>query len=70
MVLMRNQHCMEVNDVKITKILPRFLAIGFQEYDLSRSEDLLEYHRAYVAVLEEHVAEGRDELTRLKEKRI
>ena len=69
MVLMKNQRCIEVNDVKITKILPRFLAVGFQEYDLSRSEGLLDYHRSFVAALEEHVAEGRDELARLTEKR-
>ena len=52
--------------MKITRILPKPFAKAFQEYDLSRSEDLLDYHRAYVAALEEHVAEGREELRRLQ----
>ena len=52
--------------MKITRILPKPFAKAFQEYDLSRSEGLLEYHRAFVAALEEHVAEGREELRRLQ----
>jgi len=55
--------------MKITRILPRFLAVSFQEYDLSRSEGLLDYHRSFVAALEEHVAEARAELDRLEGRR-
>jgi len=69
MALMKNQRCIEVNDVKITRILPHSLAIGFQEYDLSRSETYLEYHRNIVTNLEYHVEEGRAELARLKRER-
>ena len=52
--------------MKITRILPKPFAIGFQEYDLRKSEGELEYHQVYVRVLEERVAEGRQELERLK----
>ena len=53
--------------MKITRILPRFLAIGFQEYDLSRTEQYYEYHQALADVLRERVQEGREELQKLKE---
>jgi len=52
--------------MKITRILPKFLAKTYQETDLRRAEDYLEYHRGLVRVFEERVAEGRAELDRLR----
>ena len=51
--------------MKLTRILPKFLAKAYQEDDLRRVEGKLEYHRVMVRVLEERVAEGREELQRL-----
>ena len=55
--------------MKITKILPKPLAIAYQEYDLNRTDGKLEYYRAMVRVLETLSEEGHAELYRLKEKR-
>jgi len=52
--------------MKITRILPKFLAKAFQEEELRRAEDQLMYHRGMVRVFEEIVVEGRAELERLK----
>ena len=52
--------------MKITRILPKFLAKTYQEEDLRRAEINLQYHRGYVRFFEERVAEGRTELERLK----
>jgi len=52
--------------MKITRILPKFLAKIYQEDDLRRAEGKLEYHKVVVRVFEERVAEGREELQRLK----
>ena len=52
--------------MKVTKLLPRKLAIGWQEYDLARTDDKLDYHRAIVNALEEMSNEGHAELRRLK----
>jgi len=52
--------------MKLTRILPKFLAKTYQSEDLRRAEDTLRYHRAMVQVLEERVAEGRAELERLR----
>ena len=52
--------------MKITRILPKFLAKTYQEGDLRRAEDYLMYHRGMVRVFEERVEEGRIELERLK----
>ena len=52
--------------MKITRILPKFLAKTYQEEDLRRVEDYLKYHRGMVRVFEERVAEGRAELERLR----
>ena len=54
-------------DIKITRILPKFLARTYQEEDLRRTEINLEYHRGIVRVLEARIAEGREELGRLNE---
>jgi len=52
--------------MRITRILPKFLAKKFQEEDLRRAEIHLEYHRGWVRALEERVSEGRAELQRLR----
>ena len=55
--------------MKITRILPANLAIGWQEYDLARTDGQLEYLRAKVSVLDEMSNEGHAELRRLKGER-
>jgi len=52
--------------MKITRILPKFLAKSYQQEDLRRAETQLEYHRTMVRILEQRVAEGRAELDRLR----
>ena len=54
--------------MKITRILPKFLAKTYQEEDLRRAEINLEYHRGLVRSLEYRVVEGRAELDRLRRK--
>lgn len=51
--------------MKLTKILPKFLAKTYQAEDLRRTEITLKYHQTMVRVLEQSVAEGRAELDRL-----
>jgi len=55
--------------MKITRILPKPLAIYYQEYDLNKVDGLLEYYRGMVRVLEVRSREGHEELYRLKEER-
>ena len=52
--------------MKITRILPKLLAIGFQECDLNKVEGYLKYHSEMVRVFEERVVQGRTELERLR----
>ncbi len=52
--------------MKITQILPKFLAKTYQEEDLRRAETYLEYHKMMVNSFEYRVAEGREELERLR----
>jgi len=52
--------------MKITRILPKFLAKTYQKEDLRRAEIHLEYYRGLVRNLEFRVAEGRVELDRLR----
>ena len=52
--------------MKITRLLPKFLAKTYQEEDLRRAEIQLEYYRGLVSSLEYRVAEGRAELDRLR----
>jgi len=52
--------------LKVTRILPKFLAKSYQEEDLRRVEIQLQYHRVLVRNLEYRIAEGRQELERLK----
>jgi len=51
--------------MKLTRILPKFLAKSYQVEDLRRAEIQLQYYQGMVRVLEERVAEGREELDRL-----
>jgi len=51
--------------MKITRILPKKLAKGWQEYNLNRIRNRLEYYRAMVRALEEMEIEGSEELSRL-----
>jgi len=52
--------------MKLTRILPRPLAIEWQRYDLSRSESILEYHKEMTKIFQYAVDEGRTEMNRLK----
>jgi len=52
--------------MKITRLLPRSLAISFQKHNIARNETELEYYRARVSVLEQLIHEGYDELARLR----
>lgn len=53
--------------MKITRILPKPLAIAYQEYDLNRINSHLEYYRAMVHFLEERSMQGNAELQKLRE---
>jgi len=53
-------------EMKLTRILPKFLAKPYRQEDLRRAEIHLRYHQGMVRVLEERVAEGREELERLE----
>ena len=53
--------------MKLTRILPKFLAKSWQEYDLNKIRSKLEYYRRMVRVLEELEQEGLEELRRLKQ---
>ena len=52
--------------MKLTRILPKFLAKTYQEEDLRRAEIQLQYHRVMVQNLEYRVTEGQEELKRLR----
>jgi len=52
--------------MKITRILPKFLAKAYQVEDLRRAETHLAYHMGMVRVFDQRVAEGRAELERLR----
>jgi len=52
--------------MKITRILPKFLAMVYQEEDLRRAEINLQYHKGMIRFFEERIAEGYDELARLR----
>ncbi len=55
--------------MQITRILPKPLAIFYQEYDLNKVDGLLGYYRGMIRVLEERSQEGHLELERLNENR-
>ena len=52
--------------MKLTRILPKFLAKTYQSEDLRRAEIQLQYHQGMTRVLEQRVTEGREELERLR----
>ena len=52
--------------MKLTRILPKFLAKTYQEEDLRRTEINLQYHKGMVRLFEDRVSEGRAELERLR----
>ncbi len=54
--------------MKLTRILPKFLAKSYQEEDLRRAEIQLQYHKGMARVFEQRVTEGREELDRLRRK--
>ena len=53
--------------MKLTRLLPKKLAIGWQEYDLNKTRSKLQYYRTLVRVYVELESEGEDEMRRLKE---
>lgn len=55
-----------MQNLKLTRILPKPLALVYQEWDLNKAEAHLEYHEAMARVLRERVEEAREELRRLK----
>jgi len=52
--------------LRLTRILPKFLAKSYQEEDLRRAEIQMQYHRSMARVLAQRIAEGKAELERLK----
>ncbi|MBC8502945.1 MAG: hypothetical protein H8D35_07495 [Nitrosopumilus sp.] len=52
--------------MKITRVLPKSIAIEFQKHSISKNETELEYYRARVFTLEQLIQEGYDELVRLR----
>jgi hypothetical protein len=54
--------------LKLTRILPKFLAKSYQSEDLRRAEITLQYHETMVKVLRQRCSEGHEELKRLNKK--
>jgi len=54
--------------MKITRILPKPLAIAWQEYDINKLETLYEYHQMISDNCKARLDEGRLELERLRGK--
>ena len=52
--------------MKLTRILLKFLAKSWQEYDLNKIRSKLQYYRAMVRVLEILEQEGEEEMRRLQ----
>ncbi len=52
--------------MKLTRILPKVLAIEWQRYDLVHVDGELEYHKEMASYLQERSDEGHAELERLK----
>jgi len=51
--------------MKLTRILPRRLAISWQEYDLRRTDGYLEYYEQLTRAYRQASEEGHAELQRL-----
>jgi len=52
--------------MKLTRILPRILAIEWQRYDLNHVDSELEFHKAMAKGLQKMSDEGHEELDRLQ----
>ena len=52
--------------MKLTRILPKVLAIEWQRYDLAHVDSQLEYHKAMAEYLQKRSDEGHAEMRRLK----
>ena len=52
--------------MKLTRILPRKLAVSWQEYDLNRTDSYLAYYEALTKGYKERSEEGHTELKRLR----
>ena len=52
--------------MKFTRILPRKLAIRWQEYDLNRTDGYLAYHEELSQIYRQASEDGHAELERLK----
>lgn len=52
--------------MKITRLLPKFLAKEYQNYSLNRLEAQLEYHTGMARVCEEMICDAREELAWLE----
>ena len=52
--------------MKLTRILPKVLAIEWQRYDLAHVEGELEYHKEMASYLQERSEDGHAEMRRLK----
>jgi len=52
--------------MKFTRILPRKLAISWQEYDLRRTDDYLAYYEELSQIYRQASEDGHAELERLK----
>ncbi len=52
--------------MKLTRILPKVLAIEWQRYDLAHVDGELEYHKEMASYLQERSEEGHAEMRRLK----
>jgi|APSaa5957512535_1039671.scaffolds.fasta_scaffold05980_8 hypothetical protein len=52
--------------MKLTRFLPKKLAIEFQKYSLRKYETELEYYRARVFTVEQLIQEGYEELGKLE----
>ena len=55
--------------MKLSRILPKFLAKTYQKEDLRRAEISLQYHKEMARFFEERVAEGRAELEKLRRRK-
>jgi len=55
-----------VDKMKLTRILPRILAIEWQRYDLNHVDSQLEFHKAMAKGLQKMSDEGHEELERLQ----
>ncbi len=55
-----------MDKMKLTRILPKILAIEWQRYDLNHVDSELEFHKAMAKYLQERSDEGHDELERLR----